>query len=302
MGRGSEGFTKAVPAVAAWGSNYYQAPPTTALLRGLLVFHRMAVLPTFTTLGSGPTVLLLHDADGDHLTFAPQVETLATAGYRAVAWNMPGYGRSAPVEPYTFKALAQSCLALIDALQGGPVTLVGHGMGAMVALEAAVRSPSQVRRLLLCAGGPALDAQAMDDWVAPRLGALKALDAGGSMEQLAQTLVPQFIGTGALPEGVRLASHALGQVYPGAYRRALEALSTFDRGASALAQLAIPALLVGGELDRCTPPAALEALAQVMPDAQTVLLPHIGHWPQLEDPEGFDAALLDFLAQRRVLH
>ena len=67
-------------------------------------------------------------------------------------------------------------------------------------------------------------------------------------------------------------------------------------------QLAIPALLVGGELDRCTPPAALEALAQVMPDAQTVLLPHIGHWPQLEDPEGFDAALLDFLAQRRVLH
>lgn len=262
----------------------------------------MAVLPTFTTLGSGPTVLLLHDADGDHLTFAPQVETLATAGYRAVAWNMPGYGRSAPVEPYTFKALAQSCLALIDALQGGPVTLVGHGMGAMVALEAAVRNPSQVRRLLLCAGGPALDAQAMDDWVAPRLGALKALDAGGSMEQLAQTLVPQFIGTGALPEGVRLASHALGQVYPGAYRRALEALSTFDRGASALAQLAIPALLVGGELDRCTPPAALEALAQVMPDAQTVLLPHIGHWPQLEDPEGFDAALLDFLAQRRVLH
>ena len=166
----------------------------------------------------------------------------------------------------------------------------------------AVRRAEVVRRLVLCAGGPALDAQAVDDWVAPRLRALEALDAGGSMEQLAQTLVPQFIGTGALPEGVRLASHALGQVYPGAYRRALEALSTFDRGASALAQLAIPALLVGGELDRCTPPAALEALAQVMPDAQTVLLPHIGHWPQLEDPEGFDAALLDFLAQRRVLH
>ena len=71
-----------------------------------------ALLPTFTTLGSGPTVLMLHDADGDHLTFAPQVETLATSGYRAVAWDMPGYGRSAPVEPYTFKALAQS-LSLI---------------------------------------------------------------------------------------------------------------------------------------------------------------------------------------------
>lgn len=263
----------------------------------------MAVLPTFTTLGSGPTVLMLHDADGDHLTFAPQVETLATAGYRAVAWDMPGYGHSAPVEPYTFKALAQRCLALIDALQGGPVTLVGHGMGAMVALEVAVRAPSQVNRMVLCAGGPPLDAQAVEDWVTPRLRALQALEAGGSMEQLAQTLVPQFIGTGALPEGVRLASHALAQVYPGAYRRALEAMPTFDRGAAALAHLAMPMLLVGGDQDHCTPPAALQALAQVLPDAVTLQLPHVGHWPQLEDPEGFDGALLDFLAQRaRLLH
>lgn len=262
----------------------------------------MVALPTFSTLGSGPTVLMLHDADGDHLTFAPQVETLALSGYRAVAWNMPGYGRSAPVEPYTFKALAQSCLALIDALQCEPVTLVGHGMGAMVALELAVRSAPRVGRLVLCAGGPALDEQAMQDWVAPRLQALQAVGAGGSMEQLAQTLVPQFIGTGALPEGVRLAGHSLAQVYAGAYRRALQAMPTFDRGAAALARLTMPTLLVAGGQDRCTPPAALQALAQVLPDATLLQLPHVGHWPQLEDPEGFDGALLDFLARQRVLH
>ena len=91
-------------------------------------------------------------------------------------------------------------------------------------------------------------------------------------------------------------------MHPATYRRALEALPSFDRGAAALAHLTMPVLLVGGDQDRCTPPAALQALAQVLPDAQTVLLPHVGHWPQLEDPEGFDAALLDFLAQRRTLH
>ena len=245
---------------------------------------------------------MLHDADGGHLTFAPQVETLAAAGYRAVAWDMPGYGHSAPVEPYTFKALAQSCMELIDALQGGPVTLVGHGMGAMVALETAVRRPALVRRLVLCGGGPALDAQAHADWVTPRLQALQALEGGSNMEQLAQTLVPQFIGAGALPEGARLAEHALGQVYAGAYRRALAALATFDRGASDFAHLSMPTLVVGGALDRCAPPAALEALAQVLPDARLLQLPHAGHWPQLEDPEGFDGALLDFLAQQRVWH
>jgi len=244
-------------------------------------------------------VLLLHDADGGHLTFAPQVETLAGAGYRAVAWDMPGYGYSAPIEPYTFKGLAESCMALADALECGPVALVGHGLGAMVALEVAVRRPALVRQLVLCAGGPALDAQAAADWVAPRL---QALEQGGGMERLAQTLVPRFIGTGALPEGVRLAGHALSQVYAGAYRRALEALPTFSRGAAELAQLHVPTLLVSGSQDRCTPPDALEALAQVLPDAEHMSLPHVGHWPQLEDPEGFDGALLDFLARRRILH
>ncbi|WP_312131496.1 alpha/beta fold hydrolase, partial [Diaphorobacter nitroreducens] len=117
----------------------------------------MSLLPRFSLLGSGPTVLLLHDADGDHLGFAPTLETLAAAGYRAVAWDMPGYGGSAPVEPYNFKGLAQRALLLLDALRCEQVVLVGHGLGAMLALEIAVRAPLRVRRLVLCAGGPALD-------------------------------------------------------------------------------------------------------------------------------------------------
>ena len=55
---------------------------------------------------------MLHGIGGGHLAFAPQVETLASSGYRAVAWDMPGYGHSAPIEPYNFKGLAQSCVAL----------------------------------------------------------------------------------------------------------------------------------------------------------------------------------------------
>lgn len=259
----------------------------------------MALLPHFSTLGSGHTVLMLHDADGGHLTFAPQVETLASLGYRAVAWDMPGYGNSAPIEPYGFKGLAESCLALIDALQCGPVTLVGHGMGAMVALEVAVRQSAVVRRLVLCAGGPALDAQAVQDWVEPRLA---ALDAEQDMGTLAQALVPRFIGSAALPEGARLATHALSQVYKGAYRRALQALSTFDRSAAVLGRLHMPTLVIGGAQDRCTPPAALQALAHVLPDARYLDLPGAGHWPQLEDPDAFDGALADFLATTRVLH
>jgi pimeloyl-ACP methyl ester carboxylesterase len=255
--------------------------------------------PRFTALGHGPTVLLLHDADGGHLTFAPQVETLASLGYRAVAWDMPGYGHSAPIEPYTFKGLAESCLALAEALRCERLTLVGHGMGAMVALEAALREPRRVQRLVLCAGGPPLDEAARQAWVAPRLA---ALEGGRTMEEVAGLLVPQFIGGGALPEGVQLARHAMAQAHRSVYRRALEALPAFGRDAAALLHMHAPTLLISGAQDRCTPPEALQALAQVLPDARHVSLPGVGHWPQLEDPEGFDGALLDFLARQRSLH
>ena len=110
----------------------------------------MSTLPTFTTLGSGPTVLMLHGIGGGHLSFAPQVESLASSGYRAVAWDMPGYGHSAPIEPYTFKGLAESCITLIEGLRCDDVVLVGHSMGGMVAQEVVARRPGLVSRLVLC--------------------------------------------------------------------------------------------------------------------------------------------------------
>ena len=74
------------------------------------------LLPHFTALGAGPIVLFLHGAGGGFRSFAPQVEQFAGAGFRAVAWDMPGYGSSTPVEPYGVRGLAQSCVALIEAL------------------------------------------------------------------------------------------------------------------------------------------------------------------------------------------
>ena len=180
-------------------------------------------VPTFTTLGSGPTtVLMLHGIGGGHLAFAPQVETLAGAGYRAVAWDMPGYGRSAPIEPYTFKGLAQSCVALIDALQCEHVVLLGHSMGGMVAQEVVARRPELVSRLILCGTSPSFG-KPDGDWQQQFISQRTApLDAGKSMADLAEVLVPQMIGPGSLPEGVKLATHCMGLVPAATYRRALE--------------------------------------------------------------------------------
>jgi len=259
----------------------------------------MAILPRFTSLGHGHTVIMVHDVDGGHLTFAPSVESLASQGYRAIAVDLPGYGYTPPIEPYNIKALAQSVRALIDALQVKAVTLVGHGMGAMVALEATMRDANLIQRLVLCAGGPPLDDASVRAWTEPRLA---ALEEGLSMPQVAQRVVSMQTGQKAIPEGVRLIRHALGEVHPLIYRHALQAMPAFQRNAAALAQVQMPTLLLGGAQDACMPPEALQAMAHVLQDASSITLPGIGHWPQLEAPEDFDGLVMDFLAHGRSIH
>ena len=260
------------------------------------------MIPKFTTLGSGrTTVLMLHGIGGGHVAFAPQVETLAAAGYRAVAWDMPGYGHSAPIEPYTFKGLAQSCIDLIDALRCEHVVLLGHSMGGMVAQEVVARRPERVSRLVLCgtsaAFGKRTDGRSADAWAKQFVAQRTApLDAGQSMVEVAQKLVPQMVGPGSLPEGVRLAEHCMGGVPAATYRRALDCLVTFDRQA-ALGGIGVPTLLVGGEFDRVAAPAVMKQMAASIPRARYAELPGIGHLMNLEAPDEFDALLLDFLSE-----
>ena len=257
-------------------------------------------LPTFSTLGSGPTVLMLHGIGGGHLAFAPQLETLAAAGYRAVAWDMPGYGHSAPIEPYTFKGLAQSCVNLIDALQCDSVVLVGHSMGGMVAQEVVARRPEKVNRLVLAgtsaAFGKRRDGQNAEAWAQQFIQQRSApLDAGQSRGEVAQRLVPQMAGPGALPEGLRLAERCMGDVPAATYRRALECLVSFDRQA-ALGLIRVPTLLIGGEFDRVATPAVMAQMAQAIPGAGYAELKGIGHLMNLEAPDAFDELLLQFLS------
>ncbi|MDF2462119.1 MAG: alpha/beta fold hydrolase [Ramlibacter sp.] len=265
-------------------------------------------MPAFTTLGAGPTVLMLHGIGGGHLAFAPQVETLASSGYRAVAWDMPGYGHSAPIEPYTFKGLAQSCIKLIEALLQADdekrpgVILLGHSMGGMVAQEVVARRPELVNKLVLCGTSPSFG-KPEGDWQRQFIEQRTApLDAGKSMADLAEVLVPQMVGPGSLPEGVRLATHCMAQVPASTYRRALEALVTFDRRAN-LAQIGVPTLLVAGEHDRNAPPAVMKKMAQAIPNSTYIEMRGIGHLQNLEAPDDFDGLLLNFLAlPRELLH
>jgi 3-oxoadipate enol-lactonase len=131
---------------------------------------------------------------------------------------------------------------------------------------------------------------------------LAPLDAGKSMAELAEVLVPQMVGPGSLPEGVRLASHCMALVPAATYRRALECIVTFDRRAN-LPNIHVPTMLVAGEHDRNAPPAVMKKMAAAILGSSYLEMKGIGHLQNLEAPEEFDALLLNFLAlPRHLLH
>jgi pimeloyl-ACP methyl ester carboxylesterase len=102
--------------------------------------------------GQGEPLVLLHGGVVDASFFEANIDALA-ARFRVFALDLRGHGHTPDVEgPLTYEALAQDTIDFIDAVVGGPAHLVGHSVGAGVALHAALRRPDLIRRLVLISG------------------------------------------------------------------------------------------------------------------------------------------------------
>ena len=118
--------------------------------------RRTVTLPAFLEVGSGDVaVFLLHGVGGRASAWGQNMPALAGQGFRCIAWDAPGYGDSAFVEPYTTQSLAIALLALVDAVGAKRNVLVGHSMGGMIAQEAVALMPTALHGLVLFSTSPA---------------------------------------------------------------------------------------------------------------------------------------------------
>ena len=255
-------------------------------------------VPAFTERGSGRTaVVMLHGVGGGKGAWAGQLESFALAGYRAIAWDAPGYGDSPAIDPFDMAGLARSLERLLDAVAAPRVVLLGHSMGGMLAQEAVIAFPRRIAGLVLSATSPAFgkaDGTWQQEFLQQRLG---PLDAGRTMADLAPALVGGLVGPDADPAGVRLATEVMSRVPGDTYRKALRAIVGFDRRA-ALGSIAVPVLALAGERDTTAPPAVMEKMARKIPGAEYVVLAGCGHLANLERPRAFDDAVLGWLGRR----
>lgn len=257
-------------------------------------------VPEHVAQGAGePTLVFLHGVGGGHAAWQDQLPYFAARGLHTVAWDQPGYGASALVEPYDFEHVADALRGLLEHLGGAPVVLIGHSMGGFIAQEAYARFPQLVRALVLAFTSPAFGGAGGEfqrAFIADRIG---PLDAGQTMADIAARLMPGMRGARSKRGGLERAERLMAGVSAATYRKAVALLTTFDRRAM-LPAIAVPTLLVAGAEDRTAPAAVMQRMAQKIPGAEYALLSDCGHLGPMDQPDEFNRVLGDFL-ERRIL-
>lgn len=239
-----------------------------------------------------PTVVFVHGAGHDHSVWALQSRYFAYHGRNVLAVDLPGHGRSAGEPLTSVEALADWIAALVVAAGAREAALVGHSLGALVALECAARSGDLVRRVALL--GPAVPmpvSEALLD--AARRNDHAAIDMIVGWSHAPHALLGGHPVPGLwMPGG---ATRLLERSRPGALAVGLAACSAYAGGIDAARRVACPALVVTGQRDLMAPPKSAQALIDTLPDKRVVSLPNCGHSMTVEAPDRVLDALAAFL-------
>lgn len=242
--------------------------------------------------GSGRAMVLLHSLLSDRGAFDRIVPRLARER-RVLLPDLPGFGNSAAAGP-RLEDFADRIAANFDRLGLNPneTDVLGNGFGGFVAVALAVRHGRKFDHLVLVdtgaaipeAGKPAFEKMAT------------AVESGGMAAVLEAALARMFPADflAAHPEIAAQRRAALLAMNPQRFAAACRALAALDlRGA--IKSIRNPTLVIVGLKDTATPPALSHELAATIPGAQLVEMPHCGHSPHIQDPEGFWNALKPFL-------
>ncbi|MGY4622720.1 alpha/beta fold hydrolase [Bradyrhizobium sp. USDA 4486] len=238
-------------------------------------------------------LIFLHGIGGAARAWRQQLATFS-GRFRAIAWDMPGYGGSAPLANVSIAALADALQQFIGQIGANRPILVGHSIGGMIVQKWLVQSPKLARAVVLAQTSPAFgktDGDWQKSFIAARLG---PLDRGETMKSLAPSLVKELVGDGPDPGGMELARECMASVPEASYRAMILVLIGFDQR-STLKDISVPTLLLSGSRDNNAPASMMAKTATYIPSAEYVELAGVGHLANLERPAAFDEALGRFL-------
>jgi pimeloyl-ACP methyl ester carboxylesterase len=245
----------------------------------------------YRRVGAGPPLVFVHGAAEDGRAWKPQLAALADE-FTVVAWDEPGAGRSSDLPAEFGLADYARCLAtVIEVLALGRAHVAGLSWGGTVVLELYRHHPELVASLILVDTYAGWKGSLPEEEVRARVaGALETLAAP------AESFDPTFAGlfAGDPPaEFVSLLDEMAGAVRPQALRNLLFVMAEADQR-DILPRIAVPTLLIWGELDVRSPLSVAREFEQAIPNAQLVVIPDCGHVSNLEQPGQFNNAVREF--------
>ncbi|AXL53872.1 hydrolase [Paraburkholderia caffeinilytica] len=242
------------------------------------------------------TVVLIHGVGMNQSVWSPQIGALSTR-YQVIVYDMLGHGDSVlPSAAPTLDEYAAQLKLLLDAMRIERAHVVGHSMGALVALEFALTHPQ--RTLSVVALNAVYDrTPAQREAVMTRAATLgdAPLDTGvdATLSRWFGDPVP-----GHLTQAAQAVRGLLLSVDPVGYARTYRLFaSSDDAHVGRLASLAVPALFLTGECDPNSSPAMSRAMAAVAPFGRAEIIANERHMMNVTDPEGVNERLLGFLAE-----
>lgn len=237
-----------------------------------------------------PTVLLLHGAALDHRVWLPQVRALRER-YRVVTVDLRHHGASVASGSFRFHDAVDDVLALLDTLGPGPLAVVGLSLGGNIAQEVVRREPGRVDALVVADASrnsatrlpgekvAALAAVRALGWYPRRL-FLHAAGRATARDRDARRYVRE--ATATMPQAVTVG--------------VLSSLLSDALRAEPRYRLPVPTLLVHGAADRVGDIAGgARRWARADPSVELVVIPSASHVSNLDAPEAFNDALVDFL-------
>ncbi|MCC6198286.1 MAG: alpha/beta hydrolase [Burkholderiales bacterium] len=260
-------------------------------------FTRDGVDIYYEVRGTGPPVMLVAGLAADNAFWAPSFDALA-ARHRVILIDNRGSGRTAPLDAATgIGAMADDCMALAAHLALAKVTLVGHSMGGMIALDCAIRYPEAVDCLVLVSTAPR--ASARDNELFATWSALfTAVDRPLWFRNLFfWVLSPALLGNGtSLDALVELAAGYSYQQSPVALANQVKAIAGFD-ARNQLSSIRARTLVLHGTLDLVFAIAGAAAFARSIPHATFEPVEGAAHSFPVEVPQEFTRRLLAWLAK-----
>ncbi len=265
--------------------------------------HRMAYMDVAPAgEPNGRTVVLFHGMNFFAAAFEPTIAALTEAGFRAIAVDRLGFGRSSkPVIHYNLHMPARHTKALLDELGIEQVAVLGHSMGGMVATRFASTYPDVVTHVIMSNQIGLTDTRHGRAWSDPEDGYESVLHGTTYESTLAghRRYYPNGWRNEYLPWVRVQYGLTLGGDWPRMARvRAAQRQILFeDPVVHEWQYIRTKALVIGGADDRLSRDFAGQArnVAETLPNAELVLFPGIGHVPAFEYPERYHAEVVRFL-------